>query len=214
MTTAIAMPQQVATLDRDKHGRPIPWFVHRNDDGTPDFRVVRKRGIADAVRRNLCWVCGTDRGREVAFVIGPMCSINRISPEPPSHRACATYSANACPFLSTPHMRRRETGLPEDRLPQSVGYIARNPGVACVWFGYANKWSPKQTPDGGLLFNIGEPSRVSWYAHGRRATRDEIMAAIDSGYPLLLEAAEQDGPDAVAMLEHDRDVAMRLVPAA
>lgn len=204
-------PPMVARLPHDKHGRPVPWFVHRADDGTPDFRVVRPGGIPDAVRRNLCWVCGTDRGREAAFVIGPMCAVGRVISEPPSHRVCATYSALACPFLTTPRMRRRESGLPEGGWTAGNA-IKRNPGVACVWF--TNKFDIVAAPGGGVLFEIGAPSRVSWYAEGRRATREEVLASIDSGYHLLVEEAERDGPAALAELAQRRGNTLALLPPA
>lgn len=211
--TAPREPDPIRTLPHDKHGRPIPWFVHRDPDGTYDFRVIRAGGIVDAVRGNLCWVCGTRRGRETAFVIGPMCAINRVSSEPPAHRECARYSADACPFLSVPHMRRRDTGLPVNRIEPAGVAVMRNPGVACVWFTNSHRMIPAP---GGVLFEVGAPTRVTWRAHGRDATRAEILASIDSGYPLLVDAARADrNPDsALAELEHQRAAALRLLPAS
>lgn len=189
------MPAPVAALPRDKHDRPIPWFVDRDEDGVPDFRVVRYGGIRDALRFDWCWVCGRPRGRHAAFVIGPMCVINRVSAEPPSHLDCAVYSARACPFLSTPGMRRRERGLPPDRVDPAGVMIERNPGVAAVWS--SRTWNPFRapTPDGhvGLLFNIGEPTGLTWWAQGREATAEEVAASVASGLPALEEAAAVDG---------------------
>jgi hypothetical protein len=202
----------IAGLPHDRHGRPIPWFVAVDESGTPDFRVVKARAVPLAVNGNLCWICGTHRGRESAFVIGPMCTVNRVSPEPPSHRECAKYAADECPFLSTPNMRRRETGLPADRVDPPGVAIMRNPGVTAVWF--CTKWRPFETPDGGVLFEVGAPSRVSWRACGREATRDEVLASITSGYPLLVEAARKDGEAALAKLERQRELALRLLPPA
>lgn len=206
-------PSAIRALPHDKHGRPIPWFAYVDEDGNPDHRVVRSNGIPEAVQRKICWTCGTLLGRDTAFVIGPMCAINRITAEPPSHRECAKYSADTCPFLSTPHMRRRERGLPENRVEPAGVAILRNPGVACIW--YTTKYKLVRAP-GGRLFELGDPSRVDWRARGRAATREEIMASIDSGYPLLQEAASMDtNPDAaLADLERQREVALRFVPAA
>lgn len=206
-------PTAIRGLPRDRHGRPVPWFVHVDEHGAPDFRVIRRGGIGEAMRRGLCWVCGTLRGREAAFVIGPMCAVNRISAEPPSHRECAKYSADACPFLSVPAMKRRERGLPEDRVDPPGVAIMRNPGVACVWF--SRGVTVERVPR-GVLFNIGEPSRVLWRAQGRAATRAEVLASIDSGYPLLQDACQRDrDPEqSLAMLDGQREVAMRYLPAA
>ena len=32
-----------------------------------------------SVKEKRCWICGDKRGKYGAFVIGPMCAINRIS---------------------------------------------------------------------------------------------------------------------------------------
>lgn len=197
----IPMPARIARLPRDKHGRPIPWFVHRDADGVPDFRVVRYNGIPDALRFDLCWVCGQRRGAWAAFVIGPMCAVNRVSPEPPSHRDCAVFSARACPFLANPQMRRRDRNLPEGTELPAGEMITRNPGVALVWV--TRDWRPRRV-DNGLLFGLGDPTETLWYAHGRDATRAEVLTSIQTGMPLLLQTAEKDGADAVAELEAQR----------
>lgn len=209
MTTTITMPPNMARLPRDKHSRPIPWFVHIDDNGVPDFRVIRRNGINDAQRFQLCWVCGQPRGRYAAFVIGPMCAINRVSAEPPSHRDCAIYSARACPFLSTPTMQRRERGLPDDHHVAGV-MVTRNPGVALVWI--TRDWKPFRAPN-GVLFELGDPTETLWYAHGREATRAEVQHSIDTGFPVLREAAEKDGPEGVAELERHVQAAQALLPA-
>lgn len=204
-------PSAIRGLPHDRHGRPIPWFVHVDENGRPDFRVARYRGLAEAVKRGLCWVCGTLLGREAAFVVGPMCIVNRISAEPPSHRECAKYAADACPFLSTPNMRRRVNGLPHEKQDPAGIAIMRNPGVACVWF--SRKWAVKNAP-GGVLFTIGEPSRVTWRTGGRAATRAEVLASIDSGYPLLQDACQHDDDPArsLGLLARQREVAERYLP--
>lgn len=208
-------PNTIRGLPHDKHGRPIPWFVWIDGHGRADFRVIRPRGIRTALDARVCWTCGTPLGREAAFVIGPMCAVNRRSAEPASHRECAKYAADACPFLSTPNMRRRTTGLPEDRVDPAGLAIMRNPGVVCVWFGRPTGWTVDQVP-GGLIFNVGEPSRVMWRTQGRDATRAEVLASIDSGFPLLQDACQRDQDPArsLAMLDEQREAAMRYLPAA
>lgn len=207
-------PPAVARLPRDKHGRPIPWFVHIDDAGIPDFRIIRRGGIEDALRFDLCWVCGRQRGRHAAFVVGPMCAVNRTSAEPPAHLECAVYSAQACPFLTTPTMTRRERGMAEMGVVPPAGVmIPRNPGVALVWS--SRTWSTFPDPAGHLLVDIGEPTETSWWAHGRPATRAEALASIESGLPLLRAEAEKDRRPARALLELGQLVerALPLVPA-
>lgn len=209
-------PRNIAALPRDKHDRPIPWFVAVDADGVPDFRVIRAGGIRDAMRFGWCWVCGKPRGRHAAFVIGPMCCVNRVSAEPPCHLSCAVYSARACPFLSTPSMARRERNLPANRVDPAGQMIDRNPGVALVWS--SRTWAPFTVPPGpnrtaGVLFDVGDPTATSWWCRGRPATGDEIRASIDTGLPILRAQAERDGPRAAAQLERQTLVAQTLIPA-
>jgi len=207
MTTV--MPPHIAALDRDHHDRPIPWFVHRDDAGVPDFRVVRRGGLADAILQDRCWVCGGRLGRYGNFVTGPMCAVNRISAEPPSHEDCAIYSARACPFLSTPSMGRRETGLPEDRMAPAGVMELRSPGVTLVWT--SNTWEPFKV-DSGVLFDIGDPAGTAWFAHGRYATRGEVVASLDSGMPLLLADVGGQGQRAVDYIMGQRECVTGLLP--
>lgn len=208
----IPMPPRIARLDVDGRGYPVPWFV-ATVDGRPDFRVVKPGAVMEAVRAPRCWICGQLLlDTRVAYVIGPMCAVNRTSAEPPSHRDCARYAARACPFLARPHARRRDTGLPGDAAGPAGTMIRRNPGVALVWitrpplrvFGDGH---------GGLLFDVGDPVAVEWYAEGRAAGRDEVLASIESGLPLLRAEAETEGPDACAVLDRLTSRAMELLPA-
>lgn len=205
--TIPTLPDNMARLPRDKHGRPVPWFVAWVD-GVPDFRVMGGDKITDALRFDLCWVCGRKRGRWGTFVIGPMCAVNRVSAEPPSHSDCATYSAQACPFLVTPRMHRRENRLPEGHVPPAGEMIRRNPGVALLWT--SRDWRFRNDDK---LFHVGSPSRVAWYAEGRDATRAEVLASIDSGLPILRNVAEEEGRGAVRALEAMHADALRLIPA-
>lgn len=206
--TLPAPPPRIARLPRNTAGYPVPWFVAWID-GTPDFRVVGPGKLDDAVRFSQCWLCGDTLGSFAAFVIGPMCAVNRVSPEPPSHRDCATYAAQACPFLTTPGMRRRDSSLPDGATDPDGIMIARNPGVALVWVSRRWRMQPRYR-----LFDVGDPVETLWYAQGREATRDEVLAAIDSGMPLLRAEAERDRrPDAaLAELNRQHERALQLVP--
>ncbi len=165
------IPPRVAKLPTDARGYPVPWFVAWID-GAPDFRVVEQGRIGEAILDQRCWICGEKLGRYLAFVIGPMCAVNRISSEPPSHRECAEFAARACPFLTMPKMKRNEKGLPEDYQAPAGVFIKRNPGVAALWI--SESYHLIKAP-GGVLFEVGKPVEVLWFAEGRKATRAEIM---------------------------------------
>lgn len=204
-------PRRIAALPKDRHGRPVPWFVAWID-GAPDFRIIAEHKIKDATLLRLCWICGTHLGANVAYVIGPMCAINRVSAEPPSHRDCAVYSATHCPFLTVPHMRRRESGKPAGAVEPPGTMIRRNPGVTLVWV--TRKITTFAIP-GGRLFDVGNPEQVLWYAEGREATRAEVLASIESGLPLLRDEAAADPKPAraLAALYRQHAAALALVPA-
>jgi hypothetical protein len=206
-TTEDLIPYRMAGLPRDKHHRIVPWFVAWID-GQPDFRVIRPGGIHTALRDQTCWLCGQRLGRNVAFLIGPMCAVNRVTAEPGSHLDCALYAAKVCPFLTTPGMRRRESGVEDAVVPAGVS-IRRNPGVALVWV--SRTWSTFPDGGGGRLINVGDPVSATWLAEGRPATRTEVMASIDSGMPILRDMCEQD-LGALDALERSYQRALQVVP--
>lgn len=204
----VPMPARIAQLPRNHAGYPVPWFAATMPDGTRDFRVVAPGRVRDAVRFRLCWVCGETVSAYKAFVIGPMCAVNRTTAEPPCHRDCAVYSAQVCPFLTVPAMRRRDTTLPEDSTQPAGIYLDRNPGVALVWT--TKKYQLFADGTGGVLFRIGDPVNVAWYAHGRLATAAEARAALESGLPILRDMC--DGPGDHAELDRFTDRTMPLLP--
>jgi hypothetical protein len=184
-----ALPANIARLPVDERGYPVPWFVAWID-GKPEFRVADAKKIMQAVVGNLCWVCGSPLGRYLAFVVGPMCAVNRISAEPPSHLECAEFSVRACLFLVRPHMRRRERGLPAEAAAPPGHMIRRNPGVTLIWV--TRVFKPTRVDGGGWLYQMGAPTSLLSFAEGRAATEDEVLASIESGLPLLREAAGDD----------------------
>jgi len=195
----IPMPPGVKKLPIAANGFPVPWFVKWLDDA-PEFRVADGAKHALAIRERRCWVCGERLDNRATFPIGPMCALNRVTSEPPCHPACAEYSVRACPFLARPNMVRREGGIPEEA--GFAGHaIERNPGVVCLWTG---RWpGAERFGDGmgGMLFRIFPPLAVEWWAEGRKATRAEVMASVESGLPLLRDMAEKQGPLAIEALE-------------
>lgn len=213
------MPARIARLPRDARGYPIPWFVATLDDGSRDFRIADGDKRSDAVRFDLCWLCGQPLGANLAFTIGPMCAVNRISAEPPGHYDCATYSARVCPFLATPQMVRREAGKPEGIVSLKDGpglAIERNPGVALVWSTRRYDIMVLDRRDRSkFLCQLGDPTGVDFWCRGRRATRDEIVASLESGLPILEASCQLDDDPAAsrAALAQQYETALLLVPA-
>jgi hypothetical protein len=220
------MPDRVRRLPVSAQGWPVPWFVTwfkdgkpcKDGDGEPDFRVVDPRKITTALKQQKCWVCGQGpQGIYKAFVIGPMCAVNRIISEPSSHRDCAIFSARICPFLSRPAMVRNERGMYDADgkflFQEAAGIpLQRNPGAVCVWVTKTFQAFNPQRGHPGVLFSLGRPTETIWFAKGRRATRKEVLDAIESGFPTLQAIAQEEGREALAALTTQREYAMQLVP--
>ena len=92
----IPIPPRMKRLAISEKGYIVPWFVAWID-GVQDFRVIDTPKLGHAIRGKRCWICGEPLGVNKAFLIGPMCAINRVISEPPSHRDCAVFSARSSP---------------------------------------------------------------------------------------------------------------------
>lgn len=192
-----ALPERLKSLPVDERGYPVPWFVQWlfNEAGVavPEFRAMSQAKYVLAIERKLCWVCGERLGSRMTFVVGPMCGINRISAEPPSHLECAEWSARNCPFLSRPQMVRREGDeIAEAMKGHCMGgeMIRRNPGVSLLW----TTRSYEVVPDGqgGALILMGDPEHVMWYREGRAATCAEIEESVRTGLPTVIAELERN----------------------
>lgn len=190
LRTTEPLPVRMQALPIDERGYVVPWFVAWKN-GKPEFRAMDGDKFVRAIKEKRCWVCGEKLGVYVCFVAGPMCGINRTSSEPPSHVECGRWSARNCPFLSNPRMVRREDEEINNEVirEKAAGLaITRNAGVAMLWITrqyevfYSN----------GPLIQMGEPESVEWWAEGRLATRDEVLASIHSGLPNLEAIARQE----------------------
>jgi hypothetical protein len=190
-----ALPERIQALPVFR-GYPVPWFVAYPDgpDGEPEFRLADRQKWVRAVQQKLCWVCGQQLGTWLAFVLGPMCGITRTTSEPACHRECAEWSIFNCPFLTRPHMERREGDLPAEAVEAPGCPIRRNPGVTLLWM--TKSFSLFRAQDRRYLIRVGDAIEVGWFAEGRRATREEVDKSIEGGLPKLIEVANIDGPDA------------------
>ena len=184
------VPERISRLPRDKRGFPVPWFVQWID-GQPHFPIMDSEKFARAVNHKRCWCCGQPLGGNLAFVIGPMCVVNRVTAEPPNHFDCALFALRNCPFMANPKVVRGLTAADAKAMGTVVAgeMIDRNPGVGCMWVTKSYKLE-KHGP--GYLFRIGPAEKVSFWAHGREATRAEVMHSVDTGLPILRAKAKED----------------------
>lgn len=203
------LPVRMQTLPVDERGFVVPWFVCWID-GKPEFRALDKQKWMDAIKFKKCWVCGGRLGRFLTFVSGPMCGINRVTSEPPSHLECAQWSARNCPFLNNPDaIRRDDEKFNPGEKPIGGVMISRNPGVAMLW----TTTSYSVVPDhrGGKILMMDEPVSVEWYHKGRPATRAEILEAVETGIPALITAASAE-PKGLQYFDEARQRFMKYIP--
>lgn len=206
------LPRLFEHLPIDERGYPVPWFVCKVD-GKWDFRVADAEKRRRAVRDRLCWLCGVGAGKELAFVIGPMCAVNRNTSEPGCHLACAEFAAQACPFMVRPAAQYRSANMPEEAKAH-IGGLPGNPGAVCIWI--TRTFHPYYVPGGendDWLIRLGDPVRVLWYAEGKLATRQQILDSFERRLPALKEIASQQGPDAEEALQAQVERTMALLPA-
>lgn len=205
------LPERMKKLPVDVRGFPVPWFVDWRD-GEPIFQAADPTKWARSVRHKLCWLCGKTLGVHCAFVIGPMCGINRVTSEPPSHRECAEYALKACPFLTKPMARRTTHKIEHLGVKPPAGImLERNSGVSLLWM--TKSWKPFRV-DNGYLINVGEPTECGFFREGRQATRDETLHSIATGMPFLQDMAEKDGPVAMRALSRRVEVFNRILNAS
>lgn len=202
------IPSRMANLLKDRRGYPVPWFVHWQD-GMPDFTTIARGKREEAHRRGVCWICGDHLGAYKCFVVGPMCTVNRISAEPPSHLQCAAFAAVACPFLVKPAMGRLPR--PEGRVEPPGMFIKRNPDVTALWT--TKSYAQLPVPP-SYLFEMGAPTSLSWWREGRAATLEEVSASIAEGMPALQKAAEAAGEASMQELLQAVQELLPLLPRA
>jgi hypothetical protein len=215
------MCDRMARLPRDARGFPVPKFVQWFSEdtppqptdaghGVPDFRVVDSRHLVDCIQHDKCWLCGGQLGRHKAFVLGPMCAVNKVNSEPPSHYDCARFAATNCPFLTKPMAKRNPRDLPE-HVPAAGLPIDRNPKCCAIWITDSFKVFKPHAGGRGILVHVGPPSRVEFYSEGRPATFEEVTESVDTGLPFLMSEAVREGRDAVKALNRQVETFRRML---
>lgn len=189
-TKDIAVPKHMRHLPIARNGYLVPAFV-AEINGEWDFRVIKPGWINLCHNRKLCWLCGEPLGRFRCYAVGPMCAVNLVSSEPPSHVTCATYAALACPFMTKPRMVRNEKDMPEHAKALPGIPLARNPGVMALWV--TDKPNRLLRTGTGFLFKLDPtPVEIQWWTEGREATEEEVLASIHSGLPLLRKTCQSE----------------------
>jgi hypothetical protein len=93
------------------------------------------------------------------------------------------------PVHPQPQMVRRPTKLAD--VTVDIMMTKENPGVSIVWV-VRNFMRMRRDGMGGILFDIGDPIKVTWWKKGRHATPGECADALNYGVPRLLTQCKDE----------------------
>jgi hypothetical protein len=109
----VPMPPGIAKLPRDSRGLPIPWNI-LIVNGEPVFTVNDSRKHNQALKENLCPICGDPLGVDRWFVGGPLSIFHPLGVfhDLPGHEKCVEYSLQVCPYLAAKNWKFHAHKLP------------------------------------------------------------------------------------------------------
>ena len=187
VTSKVALPKNM-------RGRPayrgfvVPYFVawyrgdkmadERDEGAIPSFPTTDQRRATICRKNSMCWVCGKKMGSFRTFVFGPSSAIVRQSIEPPSHRECAIYAAQVCPFMiggKSINTKRGENLRSTEVVNEMVATY--NPGLAVLWTTKSYDTRAADPTRGIYVYRPDDPVNVQFWHKGHIATRDEVAAA-------------------------------------
>lgn len=171
LDATITLPKHMRGLKKTEQGTVIPAFVS-NRDGKPDFRIMDPEAFRRCCTFNLCWICGKNMGRFCTFVGGPLVAAQEVASEPPSHRECAIFAAQVCPYLAQ-GMELRRDAMPAHSETDFVS-VAENPGITALCTSHGYRFLGDSS--GSILLKF-EHSEVVWYKQGKPATAEEVRQA-------------------------------------
>jgi hypothetical protein len=119
------MPYRIARLPRDRRGYPIPWNVLLGVGEAPLFTVNDTSKHLEAIRRELCPICGERLGSWRWFVGGIRSAFDPRGAyyDLPGHRDCERYALQVCPYLSAPVYLGRINVADPSKIPDKVRLV-------------------------------------------------------------------------------------------
>lgn len=187
--TEVTVPHRLKNRPR-YGGYIVPYFVAWFKDGhlcnertkgaKPHFPATDQRRLVSCRQQNRCWICGSPLGTHKAFVFGPASALARASYEPPSHRDCARYAMQVCPYLTNPNAKHavdKGYELPEDTtlLPDVSPH---HPGVTLIYVTRQYGVEQRDPSRGVVVFLPDAPTQCEFWTEGRRASYKEACDAI------------------------------------
>lgn len=162
---AATIPPRLMHRPRDHRGYVIPFVQFIADDGTPNFAVMDAPKVARCLTYRLCGLCGEQMGRNVFFVGGPLCVVNRYFYDPPMHKECAICALEACPHLARSKGRYREV-LEIAGAKLSVGTMETPQKADYFALMHTNKFEFGKAPDGMLMVRAAPWLDIEYWKDG------------------------------------------------
>jgi hypothetical protein len=163
------------------------WYLHGKQcneseaGAVPSFPVVNHSRLITCRKQKRCWICGKGLGAFKAFVFGPASAIARTSYEPPSHRDCARYALQVCPYLTNPD-HGFITDNPDHKLKEGERVIPEvtphNPGLGIMWVTRRYEVVQRDPSRGAVVLVTGDTETIELWFRGRKATYKEAVDCI------------------------------------
>lgn len=189
------MPDRIRVLGHDAVGNPSLFFAQRGANGLVNYRAPRPEAVDQCLKHRLCYICGQQLGRNKTFLTGPVGALRQIALDPPCHRSCAVYAAQACAYFTKPRLR-------PDVMPTH--------NATCLWT--TRSFVPLPI-DNAVHFHLGKPIEMTWFRQGEIASYEEVLRATQYALRILLDIARDDGDYAVqAVLQSVAKLRQHLAP--
>ena len=111
----VPLPANMAHLEKDHRGFPVPFIVGRDNAGEPLFTINDDRLTSQCLAEGLCGICGTELTfGDLWWVGGPLSAFHPqgVYIDGPMHHECLTYALKVCPHLAAPRYTKRLDELP------------------------------------------------------------------------------------------------------
>jgi hypothetical protein len=175
------IPSRMSHLELDPRGYAIPWGVFRDDSGRAHFQINDDRRRYQAIKNDLCPICGGSLFRGRWFVGGPISAFHKDGSfaDPPMHHECATYSLQVCPYLAVPYYGKR---LDDKTLKgKSVPLLADNTMIERRPNVFICAMATRQRVTKGIFSHITPVrpySQVEYWQHGQQLNQTEGEALV------------------------------------
>lgn len=135
MKQHFTIPPELAHLELDERGYPIPYFVGKID-GKYNFRYQDRKKRDACIRFRWCPICAKRLDTDFSYVItGPHGLKNKVVSDAPMHLLCAEFSMQACPHI---HFEKAER-----KAELKVDYIAPDK-PSSLFLIKIDSWRPTQ----------------------------------------------------------------------